>query len=63
MIPVTRGQLAYELEHLRMKLRHRNSQRLRFASKRSAAANPMFTVVDGSVEPWERPLNRALSGP
>jgi len=54
-IPVTKGQLAYELAHLKQKLRQRDPKRLRLVSKReSVEVNPVFKVVDGPIAPWER---------
>jgi hypothetical protein len=52
-IPVTNGQLAYELAHLKQKLRERDPKRLQLFSK-SVNVNSMFTVVDGPIAPWER---------
>jgi Pyrimidine dimer DNA glycosylase len=54
-IPVTNGQLACELAHLKQKLRQRDPKRLQLISKRGAVkANSMFTAVDGPIAPWER---------
>jgi hypothetical protein len=54
-LPVTRGQLAYEWSHLLDKLRVRDPGR--FARLRATAPrpHPLFRVVPGGVEPWERP--------
>ena len=54
IIVVTRGQLAYEWEHLLAKLRTRDPER--YARLRGArpAAHPLFRVVPGDVEGWER---------
>ena len=53
-IPVTRGQLAYELEHLRVKVGIRDAAWLvRIPDEPSAA--PTFVVVEGGIESWERP--------
>ena len=55
LISVSRGQLLYELEHLKRKLRQRDAVRLRLLSvRRNVLAHPMFTVVPGPIEPWER---------
>lgn len=52
---VTRGQLAYELEHLRAKLAVRDGHAYaRIAQLRRAGAHPLFEVVPGGVEEWER---------
>jgi hypothetical protein len=54
-IPVTRGQLDFELEHLRAKLRVRDAAAYaRIENLRRPAAHPLFAVVRGGVEPWER---------
>ena len=54
-IPVSTGQLAYELTHLRKKLRNRDPKRLLLASMREPVrANPTFKTVDGPTAPWER---------
>ena len=54
-IPVTDGQLRYELEHLRKKLRLRDP--LRFQSLRPVIdpePHPLFRVIPGGIAPWER---------
>ena len=51
-IRVTDGQLAYEWKHLRGKLAERCPERVRRRGK--PAAHPLFRVVSGSVENWER---------
>lgn len=51
---VTRGQLAYELEHLRAKLALRDPQALqRIADVHEPEPHPLFDAVPGEVEPWE----------
>lgn len=50
-IPVTAGQVEYELEHLRRKLAARDPSRL---DGLRADVHPLFYVVPGPVEPWER---------
>lgn len=50
---VTRGQLDYEWQHLAAKLRIRNPQ-LHRAMPAEPRAHPLFTIVDGPVEPWEK---------
>ncbi len=62
-IPVTNGQLAYELIYLKEKLRQRDPKRLQLISKRkSVKVNSMFKAVDGPIAPWER-IPRAVGGP
>ena len=54
-IPVTKGQLAYELTHLKKKLRQRDPRRLREISEReSVMVNSTFKAVEGPIAPWER---------
>ena len=55
MLTVTQGQLDFELRHLKGKLRLRDPKRYRQLRKiREITAHPMFTVVAGEIEPWER---------
>lgn len=51
-IPATEGQLAYEWKHLRKKLATREPLRARRSGRLDA--HPLFRVVRGPVEPWER---------
>lgn len=54
-IPVTRGQVKHEWEHLLAKLAVRDpKQHARLASVRSPQVHPSFRVVRGDVETWER---------
>jgi hypothetical protein len=54
-LTVTQGQLDFELGHLKGKLRQRDPGRYRDLRRlREITAHPMFTVVDGEIEPWER---------
>lgn len=56
-IPVTKGQLEYELTHLQQKLRQRDPKRLQLISKREPVkVNSTFRAVEGPVAPWERTL-------
>ena len=51
---VTRGQLAYEIEHLRNKLKKRDEEAFdAIKSVRILKPHPMFDVVAGDVEEWE----------
>ncbi len=53
-IPVTRGQLDYETEHLRKKLLQRDPERIAALPKRGRPeTHPLFVPVDGPVESWE----------
>lgn len=55
-LTVTRGQLAFEVRHLREKLRVRDPARLRLLPRNAAAieAHPLFRIVVGPVATWER---------
>ena len=51
----TRGQMAYEWHHLMNKLSDRDPERFRRLSRiRRPCAHPLFRVVAGGVEAWER---------
>ncbi len=51
---VTRGQLAYELAHLRAKLAARDAEAFRgIAEVKEPEPHPLFDVVAGGVEDWE----------
>lgn len=54
-ISVTKGQLEYEFEHLKKKFKIRSRDLLpRLNTVRRISPHPMFTVVQGKVEVWER---------
>jgi hypothetical protein len=54
-IAVRRGQLAYEWAHLREKLVRRNPDWLaRLGDPSQPEVHPLFRVVPGAVEDWER---------
>jgi hypothetical protein len=51
----TRGQLLYEWHHLRSKFELRSPDTLaKMDAVRRPAAHPMFTIVPGEIESWER---------
>ena len=53
-IPVTEGQIAYELAHLRAKLKVRDKAACeRLPEGEPPAIHPLFYVIDGDVEDWE----------
>ena len=52
-LPVTCGQLAFELEHLARKLRSRDREALSKMLLRRPLPHPMMRVVRGRIEPWE----------
>jgi len=54
-IPVTDGQLRYELDHLKEKLRRRDPQRYEvLLALHDPAAHPLFQVVSGNIAEWEK---------
>ena len=56
-IAVAKGQLAYELTHLKQKLRQRDPKRWQLISKcEPVKVNPTFRAVEGPIAPWERTL-------
>ena len=55
-LEATSGQVEYEWTHLMRKLRARSrDDYLRWRRVDSPLANPLFTVIDGPIAPWERP--------
>ena len=53
-IPCKRGQLLYEWEHLREKMRLRDASRyIEMESGVEPEPHPLFRIVDGDVEDWE----------
>lgn len=53
-IPCTRGQLLYEWNHLKEKLRVRDAKRYgEAAGIAQPEAHPIFHLVEGEVEDWE----------
>jgi hypothetical protein len=53
-IVATRGQLAYEWEHLKRKLMQRDTKRyLAAAAIAEPLAHPMIDIVPGGIESWE----------
>lgn len=56
-IPVTRGQAMYELMHLKRKLKERDYDvYLRLEKVQVPKPHPLFKLVEGSIEDWEKPL-------
>ncbi len=54
-LTVTTGQLAHERGHLLAKLRRRSPERVdALASEHDVRPHPLFDVVEGDIEPWER---------
>ncbi len=53
-LPVTRGQLDFEREHLLSKLLHRDLERYKLLRDDIAPQeHPLFRVIEGAVEEWE----------
>jgi hypothetical protein len=54
-IPVTHGQIQYELEHLKTKLKSRDAAKYQ---EIKTVVNPdphqLFEIVPGDIEPWEK---------
>jgi len=51
----TSGQLLFEAAHLVVKLSARSPERLTsIADAKKVLPNPLFTIIDGKIEPWER---------
>jgi len=54
-IPLTRGQLLYEWEHLKGKLRRRDRDRYKqLADIALPLPHPLFSVTEGDPEKWEK---------
>lgn len=54
-IPVTKGQIEYEFEHLKNKLKTRDSKKFLELKKISKIQpNPIFKIIPGKKEEWEK---------
>ncbi len=53
VLPVSQGQLEFEREHLRKKLRVRDETRAGVLRRGRIKAHPMLRIVAGGIEPWE----------
>lgn len=54
-LQVTKGQIAYEMEHLKNKLRIRDQAAFaRIKDLRLIKPHPIFDVVKGDIEEWEK---------
>jgi hypothetical protein len=56
-IPVTKGQIEFEFSHLWEKLEKRDRQKLEEIKKEREnfpEVNPIFYIIEGKVEKWER---------
>lgn len=55
LIKVSRGQLAFEMRHLRQKLKRRDLGKYRsISSLEKVKAHPLFRVTAGGVAAWEK---------
>ena len=55
VIPVTRGQMRFEWEHLEKKLRRRDPKRLKaLITQKRIQPHPSFRMVPGGVAAWEK---------
>lgn len=62
-IAVTEGQIAFEKEHLKKKLLSRDPSRLKlFQGEQVIELHPLFVLVPGPVESWERGTLTAARG-
>ena len=62
-IPVTRGQARYELMHLKRKLKERDyNVYLRLEKVEMPKPHPLFELVEGTIEDWEKPRHSQTSG-
>jgi len=60
VLTVTRGQLEYEFIHLMKKLEKRDRRKfeeLKGLNPKDIEPNPIFRIVEGDVEPWEKLKN------
>lgn len=63
-IAVTDGQLAFEWQHLREKLRARSPRDYeRLTAIEAPEPHPLFRVISGAVESWERAAPRSSPPP
>ena len=52
-IPVTLGQLEFEYQHLRRKLRSRDRAKFRLLAKTGPIPHPIMLAAPGPIESWE----------
>ncbi len=63
-LEVTHGQLTYEMDHLKKKLKRRNPEKLKSADHvKIPQAHPLFVTVEGGPEEWEKVANRSRLPP
>jgi hypothetical protein len=57
-LAVSRGLLAYEWSHFKEKVQLRDPKHFRACRRRQIVAHPIFKVVAGGIEDWERVAER-----
>lgn len=62
ILSVTEGQLDHEWQHLGAKLERRSPEDARHWRESSPEPHPLFRVVPGPIESWERPSPNTGSG-
>ncbi|MFC7485924.1 pyrimidine dimer DNA glycosylase/endonuclease V [Knoellia sp. CPCC 206453] len=62
LMAVSEGQLAHEWQHLLVKLVARSPQWWALTHTGTVEPHPLFTVVPGRVESWERGVDRLVEG-
>jgi hypothetical protein len=54
-LTVTGGQIDFEIEHLKRKLKLRDRKKLKeIIAAEQIEPHPLFTIVPGETEPWEK---------
>jgi hypothetical protein len=54
-LPVTDKQIKFELKHLLSKLETRDPEQFqKLSRKRKIIVHPLFRIIDGEIEPWEK---------
>jgi Pyrimidine dimer DNA glycosylase len=54
-LTVTDKQIKFEMKHLLMKLKTRDPEQFqKLSRKRKINAHPLFRIIDGEIEPWEK---------
>jgi hypothetical protein len=54
-LTVTRGQIEYEISHLLMKLKTRDTERYdRLLKETDIESHPLFKIIEGEIEEWEK---------
>lgn len=56
IIPVTKGQVYFELKHLTEKLKVRDTKQYKkvMDNSKEILTNPIFYIIDGDIEEWEK---------